>query len=270
MDHIENNANRPEFNSSERTERRDNLIRDVIPNPLKRSKHLAPFHGRITEGYLYHGTEIHLHTRGLVSALVGLVASNLCLTFKRSQDTNDIEVLDHDAARNLRKSHNCSHMSSKSQIQGSVFVNVIQFFEKPEPVLRRVCSVVRLQSLDDRLRVGMNTFDPGRRSIFEAFPKLKDRKLCVSNIAKRKWTAHCRLMIANRQRVGQMIEHGPEIMKSVTGCERNSFRRNSGASYAKNIFASFRIDLIGDDIRIAGQPPMNFTFQDLQMLIRPL
>src|SRR5665811_1811153 len=156
---VYSHCDRPEFKSQVRSKSRDHFFSDVGTDSNQSSQHLAPFSGKLSEGYMCGRIEVHLHSGRLVDHANRDIAQNLCFALKSAQGSPKLKRLDY---RFGGRDETNARLDADSYIDGAMLVHVRKFVKQPQPMSAQVQSVVRLQTLDYCLRTWSDAPDIAR------------------------------------------------------------------------------------------------------------
>lgn len=124
-------------------------------------------------------------------------------------------------------------------------------------------SVIRLQSLDDCLRVWTDMPDFARSAFIEARRVLENREGGLRRFRIRQGR-----FVLKGKRVNQMVKRRTEIVETISQDLRNNRWRRTNKFSADDIIAAIQVDLIGDRVRATIEPSIDFRPQRFEVLLR--
>ncbi len=129
-----------------------------------------------------------------------------------------------------------------------------------------VPSVVRLQTLDDCLRLWVDAPD-----FITAFPGIhgpvdKDRELRLSEFVGQRADVEVR----NSQFVDEVVERGAEVMETVANNGGESRRHGFEEFEHKQLLAALRVEIGEETVGASFEPDSGFGFEALQVVERSI
>lgn len=215
----------------------------------------------IAKNYDRGRTEIHFHARGTFG-LDAPVAGEFCLLFTKAVKIAPIEEIE---IRSERLMNACTDRGHHRYEQSAVLVDIIQRFQEPKKMMRRLVSMVRLQSLDDCLRSHAKMFDAALPARIEPCFRTKNGEGRI-----RRFRIRQRPLVGKRQGICQMIKTRPEILETISDKMNNERWSKSEQLTVDNIIAVVRIEFIGKSIRATFNPAINFRPKFFQVLACPI
>lgn len=255
------------LNSDEvRNEVRENFVGDVVSYPPKGKAAVPPRGCRpLPEGYAEGQEGVHVHLRVETlgkSGDAGGIGCNLCAVFVRAYS-------DTDAAGQVGRTGEVGEGTDGHlrNVRHSMFVHVGKLVELPEGVRReRIPSVVRLQPLDDCLRVRVDAPDSLLAGARTHGLGAKDGELRVFDELGRGRVA----MTGDNEIVDEIVQSGAEVVETVADDETQLCGDWLRESDVHELLAALAVDMTVVSVRLSLSPLTNLSVKSVQVMGGPV
>ena len=242
------------------------LVDDVVSYPLKGVATTPPRGCRpLPEEYVEGQQGVHVHLR--VEALgeggsMGSIGRNLCVIFKRSE----VEVKGPGQMGCVGEIYPGAD-SHLGDVRCSMFVHVVKLMELPEGIRRIfIPSVVRLQSLDDCLRVWVDAPD-----FVTAFPILH-RPLAKDGELQQPRSVVGQGVNANVSEgklIDEAVESTSEAVEAVPDDEAELRRDGFGKSEVDELLTALSVEMTDVSVRLSLSPLTDLRLKAVQVMGGP-
>lgn len=263
---INNMSGEAVHQSEKRSKFGHDLIKNEIMNPSQRAHNRPPFNWGAREGYVERKHEIHVHCNALIQT-AHLVVTDLCFTLKHP-DAVDLDQLQISVGDDR---YYGLLMNGQQSVDRAVLIDSVQFAKNRKGMGDDIWpSIIRLQPINLCLNTWIEVPNLARPcptliggGVLENWELRGFR-----NVSWEKLSQSGKLR--NRERVDQMIEASAQIEQTISNDVGEFDRGLANWLNERDMIASLRVEFDGLAIRLSAQPPINFGFHGLQVLMRPL
>lgn len=243
-------------------------IEDVLSEPFKHFDYGLGVGGRTcAKRYAEGEIEIHAHFTARIEG-ASAVTHNLCAVARAGTERGSPKTETHIAkgAHVAPGPEPAAPTSEQRHVRQAVLVNAREFVELPEGVEAVLVprQVIRLQILDDCLRTWGNVPDSPHGALSFVFADGEHESffdICGQRVPP---------IVGDGEIVDKVVQGRAELVEAVAKDEADSGGRRPVRFGPKDVLASLRMVLVDDVVRVGSQPPLNFQFQALQVLKRPI
>ena len=245
----------------------ENRVGDMVADFSKYTKHPSIFDDghALAEAYAENRCEIHVHFRiGYTGGAV--VSGYYCAVFNRTR-RQPLDVVRSDNSAEDGGMVDGPNQSELHEMGQTMLVGVRKFVQPPQGIGSVILpSRVRLQSVDVCLRSWVDAPD-----FVLAFPRVhrlstENGELGVSDELVRR-----RVPVAgDNEFVNEVVKSRTEVVQAVSEDKREPSGRSFRLPNPEDILALLRIEFVNGSIRTRFLPPVDFGFETLQVLPRPI
>lgn len=250
-------------------ERRAYRVQDILAEPFKHFDYGLGVGGRTTaERYAEGEIEVHAHFLARIDGGAA-VSQKLCAVAharaKRVGGTKTRTSIAKDA--HVASGSETSALSPEQRnVKQAVLVNAREFVELPEGVEAVVIprQIIRLQILDDCLSIwGDVSYSPlGKFPFVFGNGEHQD----FFDVGGQRISP----VVGDSEVVDEVVQSRTKLMETIAKDEVDLGGRQPLGFGPEGVLASLRMVLLDDVVRVGSQPPLNFGFQALQVLQRPI